>query len=367
MKISIDATALGEHKTGTAVYVTEILSVWNRDKTITHDFIIFASPKTKKHLLNINLDARFELVESPNNRLLRAVWQHTLLAWKVNQRNVDVHWGTGFVLPLLCTKPMVVSIYDLTFQLFPAVHERFKRFYFPAMIKLAVIRAKFVIAISETTKNDLHRLLPVSKKKTVVTLLAARKFSSITENHTEHQGKDIRYVLFAGTVEPRKNLTRLIEAWRKIDKHQRNDTRLYIVGATGWLVGNLWELNSKEIDIEFKGFADDDELARLMKGAIAFIYPSLYEGFGLPVLEAMANGIPVLTSNIGATREIAEGAALLVDPTSIESMKDGLIEILNQTELRYELASQGLRRAAKFTWEQTANETLSILEKAAND
>jgi glycosyltransferase involved in cell wall biosynthesis len=367
MRISIDATGLGEYKTGTAVYIVEILSIWSQDKTIAHDFLIFASPKAKEHLLSINLDDRFKIIDSPNNRLVRAVWQHTFLAWKINQLNVDVHWGVGFILPLLSNRPMVVSIFDLTFQLFPEVHERFKRLYFPAMIRFAVNHAKYVIAISETTRNDLYRLLPNSKNKTVVTLLAARKISQGNKNKVVHnQVNTDSYILFTGTVEPRKNLARLISAWQAIDTQQRKDIKLYVVGATGWLVENLLKRPPHEDNIEFKGFVSDERLSALMQDAMAFVYPSLYEGFGLPVLEAMANGIPVLTSNTGATKEIADGAALLVDPTCIASIKEGLIKILSQPEFRLELATKGLQRAATFTWKKTAQETLLVIQKAAN-
>jgi glycosyltransferase involved in cell wall biosynthesis len=260
---------------------------------------------------------------------------------------------------------MVVTVHDLTFQLFPAVHERIKRYYFPAMIKAAVSKARYVLAISESTRNDLHRLLPKSRDKTVVTLLAARKLGSDIRHETDHGGIGGGYVLFVGTVEPRKNLERLIAAWQAIDPLDRGNARLVIVGATGWLVDRMLSRSVAEDAIEFRGFVGDDELAQLMRGAMAFVYPSLYEGFGLPVLEAMAQGIPVLTSDVGATREVANGAALLVDPVSPSSIRDGLVRLLNDEALRRELSRLGVERAASFSWERTAADTLAVLEKAA--
>lgn len=367
MRISIDATGLGGPKTGTSVYLTEILAAWNRDLAINHEFVVFATPRALQHFKALELDGRFRFIKAPDNRHVRTLWQQSVMAWHVNSLRVAVHWGTGFVLPLLSTRPMVVTIHDLTFQLFPAVHERIKRYYFPAMIKAAVKKARCVIAISESTRNDLHRLLPMSREKTVVTLLAARKLASGHHQEKTTGRGDVGdgYVLFVGTVEPRKNLERLIAAWQSIDPLDRRGARLVIVGATGWLVDRVLSHSAKEDAIEFKGFVGDDELAHLMRGAMAFVYPSLYEGFGLPVLEAMAQGIPVLTSNVGATREVADGAALLVDPVSTSSIRDGLVKMLDDDALRSELSHLGMERAASFSWERTAKDTLAVIEKAA--
>lgn len=367
MRISIDATGLGGPKTGTSVYLTEILAAWNRDRSIKHEFVVFASPKALQHLKALELDGRFQFGSAPDNRLVRALWQQMVMPWHVNRLRVAVHWGTGFVLPLLSTRPMVVTIHDLTFQLFPAVHERIKRYYFPAMIKAAVNKARCVIAISESTRNDLHRLLPVSREKTVVTLLAARKLAGSMHDVAvpDREGIAGGYVLFVGTVEPRKNLERLIAAWQSIDPLERGGAQLVIVGATGWLVDSMLSRAGADDAIEFRGFVGDGELADLMHGAMAFAYPSLYEGFGLPVLEAMAQGIPVLTSDVGATREVADGAAFLVDPVSTSSIRDGLVRLLNDETLRRELSRRGMERAASFSWERTATDTLAVIEKVA--
>jgi|CXWL01.1.fsa_nt_gi glycosyltransferase involved in cell wall biosynthesis len=366
MRITIDATGLGESKTGTSVYLVEILSVWNRDASINHEFVVFTSPRALQHLTALNLDGRFRFISAPDNRYIRSLWQQTVMGWHIHRLRADVHWGVAFVLPLLSAKPMVVTIHDLTFQLFPAVHERIKRYYFPAMIKAAIRKAVCVLAVSETTRNDLYRLIPISRGKTVVTLLAARHLAlGMRRGETLIQSDiDNGYLLFVGTVEPRKNLERLIAAWQSIDPIDRRNTRLIIVGAKGWLVDNLLSQAATESAIEFKGFVEDDELAHLISEAKVFAYPSLYEGFGLPVLEAMAQGIPVLTSNIGATREVAATAALLVDPTSISSIRDGLVQLLNDEALRRELSRRGKARAEIFSWEQTAKATLACIESS---
>lgn len=366
MRISIDATGLGGPKTGTSVYLAETLSVWNQDPAIDHEFVIFTSDKAWSHLAGLGLDRRFRFVQAPGHRHVRALWQQVVMPWYIARLGVDVHWGAGFVLPLISGTPMVLTVYDLTFQLFPEVHERIKRYYFPFMIEAAIGKAFAVIAISESTRADLHRLMPASRGKTTVTLLAARSVgrpegSQAVEEERADSGD---YILFVGTVEPRKNLSRLVAAWQSLDAEIRGKTCLVIAGATGWLVDELIARMRLTDAIEFRGQVSDAELASLMRGATALVYPSIYEGFGLPVIEAMAMGVPVLTSNVGATREIAEGAAILVDPTSMHDIRAGLARLLKEPKLREHLASLGKERAATFSWARTARKTLAIIEQA---
>ncbi|WP_114971909.1 glycosyltransferase family 4 protein [Rhodoferax ferrireducens] len=369
MKISIDATGLGGVKTGTAVYLTEILQVWNQSPDIDHNFFIFASPKTSGYLNTLGLDSRFSFIDAPDSRLMRVFWQQLLMPWHLWRLGINVHWGCGFVLPLLSRRRMVVTIYDLTFQLFPAVHERVKRYYFPLMISAAVRKAKRVIAISETTRNDLHQLLPASVGKTEVTLLAPRTLPSTDAGldsifDTLAGGRG--YVICLGTLEPRKNLRRLFDAWLDIDKDDRLGIKLVVVGVRGWMMGQVTSRNQEADDsVVFTGFLEDADLSLLLGGALALAYPSLYEGFGLPVLEAMSQGVPVLTSNTGATQEISGGAALLVDATDVLAIKDALLRLLKDGELRERLSVLGIAHAARYSWTQTARQTLAVLEQAA--
>lgn len=368
MRISIDASGLSGYKTGTAVYLVEILKVWNKNPLIDHDFVIFSNSNAYKYLSELGLDTRFKFIFSPSNRYLRVFWQQVVMPLHISRLSVDVHWGTGFALPLLSEKPMVVTIHDLTFHLFPTVHERVKCFYFPAMVRAAVRKARAVITVSESTRRDLHRLVPVDCCKSTVTPLAARKMWDIELVSPSDHGRAScgNYILFVGTVEPRKNLARLIRAWKSLDAGARSGVRLIIVGATGWNVNSwLHSLRNTEA-VEFRGYLDDTELAGLLRGAMAFAYPSLYEGFGLPVVEAMSLGIPVLTSNIGATREVAEGAALLIDPMSEDDIRLGIEALIGNPGLRRSLAILGQQRASNFTWACTAERTIQLIERVAH-
>jgi glycosyltransferase involved in cell wall biosynthesis len=364
VRISIDATGLSPYKTGTVTYLVEILAQWNADHALAHEILIFCSPRVKHHFDELGLDKRFRLISAPSRKLLQMVWQQFVLPYRLWRSKIDVHWGVGFVLPLVSVCPMVVSVHDMTFDLFPKAHEPIKRIYFPLMIRAAVARAKRVLVISQSTANDLAKLIPESHHKTVVTFLAPRSWP---EAPVTKSTAGTPYALFVGTVEPRKNLIRLLQAWRSLDSIERGNCRLIVVGATGWMVSDLLRSVTAEDNVEFVGHVSDESLVSYIRGALFFAYPSLYEGFGLPVVEAMALGIPVLTSDVGATREIAQGAAWLVNPISEVSIANGLKVLLSDGRLRQALVKAGLERSASFSWQRTATLTLQTLMEAKGD
>lgn len=370
-KISIDATWLGKSKTGTAVYLLEILSSWNRDKNLKHVFVVLRPKNAALHFEGLGLDERFSYIDSPEDRRIRIFWQQLVMPKLLKDISTDVHWGAGFVLPLVAKCPMVVTIHDLTFQKYPETHERIKRFYFPYMIRKAVSKATAILTISESTRLDLCKLFPQASNKTHVTTLAARSLLDSSGNQAEvalPSGlREQDYLLFIGTIEPRKNLGRLLQAWNALDLVHRRELKLVLVGLTGWMVDDVLSSLSDgdKSGVVYLDYVSDRELKSLLKGALALVYPSLYEGFGLPVVEAMSLGVPVITSDIGATREIGEGASELVDPLSVQAIQDALIRVATMPELRSQLSRFGKARAALFSWSMTASGTLSVLECAA--
>ena len=370
--ISIDATWIKHAKTGTAVYLLEILNAWNKDKRIAHKFLIFRPISSIPLFESLCLDHRFTFVTSPEDRRFRIFWQQIVIPKFLRDFHVDVHWGAGFVLPLISICPMVVTIHDLTFQKYPEFHEKIKRFYFPYMIRKAVDKAAAILTVSESTRLDLCDLYPKALGKSFVTTLAARSFSDFTENQSQtsllfglSKGS---YFLFVGTLEPRKNLSRLLQAWHDFVSERKPPLKLVVVGMTGWMVEEVLDAftDCAPDGVTYLDYVSDLELASLLKGALALVYPSLYEGFGLPVIEAMSLGVPVITSGIGATREIGEGAAELVDPLSVHSIKDALIRIATMPQLREALSRSGRARANSFSWNRAASDSLSALQSAIN-
>jgi glycosyltransferase involved in cell wall biosynthesis len=235
------------------------------------------------------------------------------------------------------------------------------------MIRASVARARRILTISKSAAADLERLYPRAIGKTTVTLLAPRKWRNPVSSRSvgDTKSEDLRF-LFVGTLEPRKNLKRLLEAWGSMDSQQRRNAQLIIVGATGWMIKDALERSGAIDSVHLMGSLSDEDLAEQYTKADVFVYPSLYEGFGLPVVEAMAIGLPVLTSNVGATREIAEDAALLVDPYSVDSIRAGLLRLLSDDDLRRQLSVKGTERAAEFSWDRAAAKTLKVLQAAAD-
>ncbi len=366
MKIGIDASGINSYRTGTVTYIVEILNQWNIDRSLDHVFVIFCSPNTRHHFDTLKLDNRFELEMVSRIKPIQMLWQQTGLPLALWRGHFDVLWGPGFVLPFLPVCPMVVTIHDLTFELFPGVHQFIKRIYFPRMIRYAVKHARQVLAVSQSTAQDLAKAIPISQYKTTVTLLAAR--SALSEQSVSSKPllpQSAPYALFVGTLEPRKNLVRLIQAWGRLTPGDRQECRLIVIGMQGWMVGELEQIATDIDSVDFVGHVSDLELHTYLEQAHLFVYPSLYEGFGLPVIEAMAYGIPVLTSAVGATEEIAHGAAVLVDPLSVDAIAGGIRALLTNESLRQCLSGAGRERAQQFSWERTANLTLQALETAA--
>jgi alpha-1,3-rhamnosyl/mannosyltransferase len=292
-------------------------------------------------------------------------------------------WGAhaGLVAARECDVLLASNSYLMTIAPAPTVPVVFDLFGFdrrhglPASalgervtLPLAVSRAAGFICISETTRRELEERFPRTRGRTVAIPLGAGRefFDARPSNVARRHGIDGPFVLAVGTLEPRKNLGRLVEAFVSLPESVRQDVTLALAGGRGWSSGELDELTRGHPDaVRVLGFVSDEELPALYAEATLFAYPSLEEGFGLPVIEAMAAGTPVLTSGRSALREVAEGAALVVDPTDTGSIAGGLERLLSDPELADQLTRSGRERAARFTWERTARETLDFLARAA--
>jgi glycosyltransferase involved in cell wall biosynthesis len=233
-----------------------------------------------------------------------------------------------------------------------------------ATIGRAVRRAGAFLCVSEATRRDLVARFPAAADRTrVVPLAVDPRFAT----PGEPARIDVPYVLGVGTLEPRKNLVRLIEAWASLSRAARGNHVLALVGPTGWDVdATLAAARAHPDDVRLLGFVSDAQLASLYAGATAFAYPSTYEGFGLPVLEAMAAGAPVVTSSVSSLPEVAGDAAVLVDPYDVRALRDALAAVLGDPGLRESLRERGRARAARFSWARTASETLAVLQGLAN-
>jgi len=273
-------------------------------------------------------------------------WYPLVLPRMATHQKLDVLHCPSYRAPFRSRVPLVVTVHDLAVFRHPEAFPPWTRSYSRAAVPGVVRAARRVIAVSEFTRAELVELLRVPEERIRVVPNAVDP--AFTAEGPRAEGE---YVLTVGTLEPRKNLARLAEASRQLG------IELRVVGARGW--GGVSPNGSR---VRWLGELPDDALARLYRGAAAVAYPSLYEGFGIPVLEAMACGAPVVTSAGGATEEVAGGAAVLVDPLDAASIAAGLEQALAH---RGELRAQGLGRAAAFSWEDVARRTADVYREAA--
>lgn len=265
-----------------------------------------------------------------------------------------------------------MTVYDISFLHYPEHHTEANRIHCLKGTLEGARRADCIIAISEHTKKDLIDHLNAPDDKIVVTPLAARReFHPRPETEvrayvSKHWGLDTPYLLSVGTLEPRKNIRCLINAFCSLPEEISDNYQLAIAGGKGWLSSDIHQSvveMGAESKVRFLGYVPEPDLPWLYCGATCFVYPSLYEGFGLPPLEAMASGIPVITSNTSSLPEVVGDAGLLVDPRSQEGLRSAIIKVLSAADLRREMSENGLKRAARFSWEKTALETLKVYER----
>ena len=308
-----------------------------------------------------------------SNRVLRILWEQTVLPWSVVHTGADVLHAMAFVGPLVCPRPMVVTVYDLSFLLFPAAFNRLNRLYLSTMAPASVRKANRVIAISESTKRDLVRLTGVSAAHVDVvypglepTIRRVDDASALAAFRQRHNLPD-HFVLFVGTLEPRKNAAALVRAYSLLRKSGAISQALVLAGGKGWRYDSVFaaiEESGVAQDIILPGYVSHDELPLWYSAADLFVYPSLYEGFGLPVLEAMACGTPVITSTASSLPEVAGEAGILVDPSDFGALADAMAQVLSSDSRRVDMCERGLARAATFTGERMARSTRDVYSRA---
>jgi glycosyltransferase involved in cell wall biosynthesis len=358
-RFGIDARAAAEEPAGRGRFVRELLrALAARDDD--HVYELYARSRWDEPL-----DERF------NWRLSAArdpVW-HLRAARAASSTCAAFLSTNSYLTAWFLRVPSVVVVYDLVPFRPEASARRSSTLIERATIGLGVRRAGSLVCISEATRRDLVDRYPAAAAKAVVVPLAAderfawNRSSQEVEAVRRRYGLDRDFVLSAGTLEPRKNLTRVIDAYSALPAAVRATTRLALVGPQGWDFDQVVEratLHAGEVSLV--GHVSDDELACLYGACAVFVYPSLYEGFGLPVLEALAAGAPTITSNVSSLPEVAGEAAVYVDPTSVEELRAALEGLLASPEERERLRVLGPGRAAQFSWGRTAAGVLAQLE-----
>ena len=301
---------------------------------------------------------------SISSKLVGVAFAQLMFGRWARKDKVDVYWSPRHQLPvgLPGEIPAVVTLHDLVFKIYPETMSLFGRYHDALLTPIALRRAHRIITTSRAVRSELVETYPCCESKSSAIALG----SNLTAFESEEYGTSSPYAVFIGSMEPRKNLLRLIKAFKQLNGDSDKPFSLVIISGGGWNNSSTLELIEQNKDmLRYHHRATTEEKATLLKNATFLALPSLYEGFGLPIVEAQTMGIPVLTSNRGAMQEVAGNGAIYVNPESISDIVRGLRLMFNDHRLRADLAENAKLSGARYSWQTCAHETLKTLREAS--
>lgn len=366
MRIGVDARLLAEPITGLGRYFYEVLS---RMVEHGHEWYLYSH----KPIIIGRWDKENIYLKTSrlNGRLARMLWAQTVLPYWSSKDALDLFWSPSHRLPRFLPNdiPSVVTIHDLVWRHSGETMRPLSRWLDSKLMPKAVTMANRVIVVSSNTAKDLEREMPDSKDKIEVIHLGVSKNKYVrVKSSLDSFDVASSYILFVGTLEPRKNLSRLISAYKKLPNSIKERVRLVVVGGKGWGrvdVARMVESLGLEKYVQILGYVTEEQLSLLYERALFLAMPSLYEGFGLPLIEAMSHGVPALTSNCSSMPEIAGDAAIFVDPYDEQSITRGMLTLIGDQSLYQALKTNAINNVKRFEWDKTASETLRVFEDAS--
>ena len=356
-RILIDATCLGRRKTGNETYVRALLQAWARRPESDLEITAVVHPE-------------YQGQEYPAIRWLRIPnrgffsRQFVSLPALLRRERPDLYQATYWTRFWSPYPRTLLLIHDLSFVSFPQGFRPGEAWFYRTVVRACARNATHILTVSGFSARELRDRWGFGPEKVTA-------IPEAVEAHFRPAGPDWipsgeRYVLYVGNLHPRKNVAKLIEACHRARQGEGGGWKLRIVGQKAWMTGDVAAAARRcgaDDWLEFTGYASTEELVRHYQGALVTCYPSLYEGFGFPVLEAMACGSPVVTSSTTSLPEVAGTAALLVDPQSTDQIADALSRVASQKKLREDMRTQGLAQAARFSWDRTREETFRLYQR----
>lgn len=383
MRVGIRVHALGEGGGGNTSYLRNLIQALPTVHP-TGDYTLFLNEPVSpdvlpgvNHMHQVAAPARFLKVPVPlwhnGLRMTQVMVPDGSASLSLIRERIDVV-HVQLAAPMLFGAPLVLTLHDISY-------ERYPQFFTPDIVTklrvrvpLTIRRAFAVLTDSEFSKQDIVGRYGVPPEKVVVAYLAASPLYRPLDDVgrlaavRERYGTGNDFILCVGDLQPRKNLKTLIASYVRLRRADATRHRLVLVGRRAWLYDEIFALardSGYADDLVFTGFVSDDDLVALYNAAALFVYPSLFEGFGLPPLEAMACGTPVVTSNTSSLPEIVGGAALTVNPLDSEALAHAIISVLTNPDLQRRLSAEGQQRAVRFSWEETARTTLGVYNRVA--
>jgi glycosyltransferase involved in cell wall biosynthesis len=371
MRIAFDATSIPRLMAGAGVYTDNLIRALARIDD-ENEYVLFTKGDSFDGLARERPSFRVVRVGAAS-RATRLAWEQLVLPVQLRAQAIDVLHSPHHTTPLLvagCRR--VVTFHDLTFFILPERYPRGRRLYFRSISWAAARAADMLVCPSQAVRNDIVRILHVPPDKVrPIAEAAAPAFHPIDDSalldglRYKYLLPD-RFILSVGSLEPGKNRTTLLKAFAEL-RRRGVEQKLVVAGQRAWKYGadlRLAEDLGLKGEVIFTGYIAPEEMPVLYNAADLFVFPSLYEGFGLPVLEAMACGVPVVASNVSSIPEVTGDAALLVDPRDDGALCDAMERILKNGDLRATLRQRGLERAVTFSWEKAASETIEVYEEA---
>lgn len=371
MNIAIDAFPLTERATsGIPNYVKRLLlDLTANDKTNRYFFYSknsFGWPRKSNIFMRCGSSTK-----GLSGSFVNTLWLFAGGVRMMKKDGAGIFCGTRQMLPpyLPSRVKKVLMVYDLVWHYYPETMDWYNRLVAKLIFRKSITKADHIITISEATANALGKILNVSRDRITIAYPAADGYqpldkSASLEYISQKYGVNKKYVLTVSTVEPRKNLVTLLNVFAEL---KSSDFQLLIAGASGWKTSAIYskynELGLSENEVKFLGYVPDEDMNRLYSGARLFVFPSVYEGFGIPPLEAMASGTPVIVSNSSSLPEVVGDAGVLLDPYDADAWSATISVIMSDVSMQDEMIEKGIKRAGVFSWESSALKTLMVFER----
>lgn len=371
MKVSIELQPCLKNKSGIGVYTYELTKRLQeyRDVEIEGNIFNFFNRNDIKNDIH-GLNFKKNICTLFPYGVYRMIWRYVPIKYNfLFKRKSDIYQFFNFVVPPNVSGKVITTIHDLTYMLYPHTMDPSNRKRLEKDMHNTIRNADYIITISESSKKDIIKYLGLDASKIEVIYpgvdetykkLLSNDEIVVVKNKYSINGK---YILYLGTLEPRKNIETIIRAYNCFKKVDKNNIRLVLAGKKGWLYDSIFKLVEEfglEEEVIFTDYVDDNDKAALYQGAEIFLFPSLYEGFGIPVIEAMASKTPVITSSSSSLPEVAGDAAIITEPLDYKMISASIESILNDNGLREKMIAEGVKQADKFNWDVSAEKLKNI-------
>jgi len=365
-KVVVDTIPLLSQRTGVGRYIYEVTQHLSQNDQYELDYYYGHYSKRLLSLSSFSSLRSLKWLVSKNVRLKRFARKLIMFSSRLWVPKYDLYWEPNFIpLQSIKSDKVITSIHDFSFLLYKEFHPKERIDYFEKYFFSNIYKSDMIICFSEFTKQEvLKRVdLPEEKIKVIYHGLDHDLFRVYTDCKTNLDLPE-KFIFCVGSIEPRKNLLGLLQAFNSLDVTIKEEYHLVLAGFKGWKneeIMNMIKVNQE--NIHYLGYISDQELAKVYNLATLFVYPSFYEGFGLPVLEAMACGTPVVTSHVSSIPEVGGDAVVYCDPHEPEDIRKKMLKVLSDHDLQQEKRTKGLNRAKTFTWERSAKEHLALFKK----